>query len=232
MKESGITRLLAILTGSSGSSMHYSGRPQTGWIILIACWFVLPAISWYLTSLAGLNRFMTHTLAGSLIILVHISLAIYHSMRPASNNAEAYKNRTANTSISILLMLVGIYAYATFIIPEKIIDTQNSEPSYTMNSIDFSEAYNQNEVEFRKKYDRKVILLSGKVASMGFDFDTGEYVALEAAPGSPTDVNCYLQSELQESIHQIETGDNIQIKGVADGRYLKNCVLIKINDED
>jgi hypothetical protein len=229
MKENTATRLLALFSGSSGSSLHYTGRSFSGWLTLIFCWVLLPATAFWCVRESDLNPFMVHTMFGASVIFIHLILAIAQSGSMKDANAEKLKGRTGRIVVSILVMILSVYFYASYILPEKQIDTSTAAHSFTLNSTELSEAYNLDETAYRKKYDGEVVLLSGKVMSKGMDFSEGEFLALEPAPGSPTDVNCYFNPDRQNDLSRINEGDLVTVRGVVHGRFLKNCFIVTEN---
>lgn len=232
MKENTATRLLALFTGSSGSSLHYTGKSYSGWLILFFCWILLPAAAFWCVRESDLNPFMVHTLFGALVIFIHLILAIAQSGSMKDATAEKFKGRTGRIIISILVMALSVYVYASYILPEKQIDTSTVAHSFALDSTELSEAYNLDETAYRKKYDGEVILLTGIVMSKGMDFSEGEFLALEAAPGSPSDVNCYFIPDRQNDLSRINEGDRIAVRGVVHGRFLKNCFIVNEKQGD
>jgi hypothetical protein len=228
MTEKSKTILLAIVTGSSGSSAQFAGKKALGWNILLICWVLLPGITWALLEYTSLNESMCLFFLSLSIVISHFILAVYHARSKAPEQTiELIKSRTGRVAISILLATLLAWASWNWVLSEKEIDTSKATPAMNMTSLDYSQGFLDDEDAFRKIHDKQVIRLSGKVIAIGEDFTEGMYIALEGVPGSAADVNCYFMPERQADITNIASGQTVTVTGVAYGRFLKNCYLNK-----
>ncbi len=220
--------ILALVTGSSGSSAQFAGKKSLGWGLLLFCWVVLPAVIWLIRTNTTLNPQMPVILFYSGIILVHLALALYHGIgREASQSIDAVRSRTGRIALSVLIMFVLAYISHHYVFTDRPVDTSKAKPVVSIASVTLSQEFLEDEKAFRKQYDRQVIKVTGKVVSIGEDFSEGSYIALEGYPGSPTDVNCYFLPERQAEFTIIASGQEVSVTGVVDGRFLRNCYLNK-----
>ncbi len=216
--------LTALFTGSSGASLHLSGRNKAGWVMLLMSWLMLPAILWITITQTSLNISMLRTIFIAAIFSIHLSLLVFHR-RAAALKDEKYNTRWSRVFISWLASIIAVYVLIAFIWRGPMIDTSEAQPAYQLSSTEFSQAFNNDETAFRKKYDREVVSVTGIVVSQGMDFSEGDYLALQSAEGSPADVNCYFLAERQTDIVNIVPGEIVTVTGIADGRFLRNCFI-------
>lgn len=228
MTEKSKTILLALVTGSSGSSAQFAGKKILGWNILLICWVLLPGITWGLREYTSLNDAMCLFFLSLSLVLSHVILVVYHARTQApEQTVELIKSRTGRVALSIILASLLGWASWNWIISEREIDTSKATPAKNMTSLAYSQGFLDDEDTFRKEHDRQVIRLSGKVVAIGEDFTEGMYIALEGVAGSAADVNCYFLPERQSDIANIASGQTVTVTGVANGRFLKNCYLNK-----
>ncbi len=232
MKSKGLTALLSILFGSTGAQRFYLGQNKRGWTYFIIFWIIFPTLVWICKQYNIISPWQYAGFGWLLaIIILHIAEFIrYISMKKESFISEDISKGTTLplTVISIIAAMAFGYGASNLLHYEKKINIDSAEAELSISSLQLSEAYNNDEETFTQKYEKKVLQVEGTVKNTGNDFIDGNFLALEAASGSPADVNCYFLPDHQDDINGINPGDNVTVIGVCEGRFLRNCKVSNI----
>jgi TM2 domain-containing membrane protein YozV len=228
MKSKYVTALIAFLFGSTGTHKFFIRQNQKGWYILLFFYVLFPAIIWYSKTYEMLNFYMLTTIWIALIILLHIVECIrYAAMKPEKFDKED-KSTGATLPLTITSVVFGIaatYGFNYLMEVTNIVNIETAVAMYEVDAIHLSEEYNADEKKYMDKYHNKVLQVTGVINSFGEDFEKGAYLALEAAPGSPADVNCFINSGYLNKMTAISAGDTVTITGVCNRRFMDNCKI-------
>jgi hypothetical protein len=107
------------------------------------------------------------------------------------------------------------------------------EPIIEVNATDLIAAYNENEVSADNEYKDKTLKITGIVSNIGVDVADRAYVMLkdENNEFSVLGVQCYFETEQQDSIASLKEGDTITVTGTCEGKVIsvsvKSCELVQ-----
>lgn len=131
----------------------------------------------------------------------------------------------ASFVIAALLILGGSRLLKT----AMVVDIEKAEISAVLSAEKMSQEFRSDEELYRKNYDNLVLQIEGIVSETGNDFETGTYFALKGLNNDPFGIKCYFLAQNLNDAALVKVGDNVVMKGVANGNKLENCKVIKIN---
>ncbi|MFN3940046.1 MAG: NINE protein [Chitinophagales bacterium] len=231
MKSKTVTSLLAFLFGSTGAHKFYLNQNQKGWYILLLFYIVFPGVIWYSKAYGVLNYYMLTTIWIVLILIIHFAECIrYAVMQPAKFEKEdASTGATIPLTVtSVLFGVAATYGFNYLMAKAGVIDIETAEVEYIVDAKKLSAELNADEDAYMHTYHGKVLSVTGIAISFGEDFEKGSYLALEAAPGSPADVNCFINAAYLNRMATIASGDTVTVTGVCNRRLLDNCKIVSV----
>ncbi len=126
------------------------------------------------------------------------------------------KNKTVRTILIIMaigILIAGGVGYYMFNMPHR--DVQATTADFKLSSKEIVEEYLNNSAIANEKYldeegESKVLVITGKVASISTDFNNQQVILLKN-PDAKAGVNCTF---LPEANIQLKEGDQVSVKGV------------------
>ena len=107
---------------------------------------------------------------------------------------------------------------------------QQQEPSYTLSARQLHDEYKANEVAADMKYKGHIVVISGKIDSIGKDIFDQAYIVVDGESLSGG-VHCTFAKDEESSIARLSKGQYVTVKGkvsgggVAGGPLLDKCTL-------
>jgi len=133
--------------------------------------------------------------------------------------------------------LISATAFVAFIVlaiassEDKIIEwevSESSSPPIEVSSRQLFYDYESNEVAADQKYKEKILVVTGKIASIGKDITDNIYITL-ATDDIFGEVQCLFADTHSDVLAKLSKGQKVTIKGKCDGKmmnvFLRGCIL-------
>lgn len=232
MKSKMVTAVLAFLFGSTGAHKFYLHQNQKAWYILLFFYVIFPGIIFYSKVYGVSNFYMLTTIWVALIIILHFSESIRYAIMQQEKFESEDRSTGATLPLTVTAIIFGVtasYGFNYLMARAGVVDIETAEVEYIMDAKKLSAEYNTDEKKYMDTYHGHVLSVTGNVSSFGEDFEKGSYIALEAAPGSPADVNCFINTAYLNKMASISAGDTVTIVGICNRRFLDNCKIVSVS---
>jgi len=103
---------------------------------------------------------------------------------------------------------------------------ESQAASYRLSATELYNEYSSNEVAADSKYQGKVVVVSGRVQSIGKDIMDNAYIVLGGG-GFLDGVQCMFTEGQESSVARLSKGQQVVIKGEVAGRIVGNVLVNK-----
>lgn len=233
MKSKKISLILSLLGGSAGADRFYLGQNTAGWVTLLTFWVLIPGVVFGIIKfnlVPNWEPFMLGRFALPIVFHLYetgryMVMSDERFMSQDESKRKTFPLTIASFVIAALLILGGSRLLKT----AMVVDIEKAEISAVLSAEKMSQEFRSDEELYRKNYDNLVLQIEGIVSETGNDFETGTYFALKGLNNDPFGIKCYFLAQNLNDAALVKVGDNVVMKGVANGNKLENCKVIKIN---
>lgn len=231
MKSKKTSILLALLGGSAGADRFYLGQQNSGWLILLSFWAVLPGAIYGVIRFNLVPNWEPFLLAKyALPILFHVfAMGRYLVMNEQKFMSQDESKGKFSPLVIGCFVVAAIFAVGAsrMIATVQKPDIDAASTKGEIDAITLSQEFRKDEEAYRKKYDNQAFEVSGVIAETGMDFETGAYFALKGMEGDPFGIKCLFAPDHQTEPEQVQVGQEVRVKGFINGNKLENCTILK-----